>query len=270
MLSSATAQTLPPQISAVQKYILEEDYPETFGGTHYKTKIQNVVVADLDGDGQTEVIVHYMPHYRQSPPIVIYRVAPDLAVKRVSEGLAPGPLQSVTGEFLDSHTLQLGETVDMSIGGQQDDAAIRRKVAESLLKEGANVVEYVNFFHADIHPGIKLGTYTDMTGLAETPETKTCENVQFSTVRQISAGAVSELGSGILLAAWAGTKVYLYQIKSFPNSGFLDKNMWTVDVTTEFNGFAPGAGGPLKYVTASGTERPFVIHCNARQCMQMQ
>jgi hypothetical protein len=49
--SSAPGQTLPPRITAVQKYILERDYPEVFGDTHYKTKVQNAVIADLDGDG---------------------------------------------------------------------------------------------------------------------------------------------------------------------------------------------------------------------------
>ncbi len=97
---------------------MEKEYPEEFGDTTYRTKIENVVVADLDGDGQPEVTVRFIPHYHRSPTVVIYRVAPDMTVTRVTEGLAPGPLVPVTGDFLDSHTL--GEGADITIGDGED------------------------------------------------------------------------------------------------------------------------------------------------------
>src|SRR5690242_5459319 len=94
-------QPVPPAISAVQKYVLEKDYPEVFAGKNYRAKVEGSVIEDLDGDGQSEVIFHFMPHYRQSPTIVIYRITKDLAVTRVTEGLAPGPLHAITDDFLD-------------------------------------------------------------------------------------------------------------------------------------------------------------------------
>src|SRR3954470_9776207 len=159
---SARSQTLPPQITAVQKYILEQDYPEVFGAAHYKTKVQNAVITDLDGDGQPEVIIHYTPNYRQSPPIVIYRVATNLDVTRVKEGFAPGPLVPLTGDYLDSHTT--AEAADLDLDKQQGDVKVRRKFVESTLKQGSSIVEYINFFHFDGRAG--NGTYIDMTGLA--------------------------------------------------------------------------------------------------------
>lgn len=258
----STGQTLPASVAAVQKYMLEQDYPEAFGDKHYKTKIQNVVVSDLDGDGQAEVIVHFMPHYRQSPTIVIYRVTSDMKVKRVTEALAPGPLVRLTGNFLDSHTL--GAAADMTAGAQQGDANVRRKFVDALLNSKASVVEYVNFFHMDGREG--GGAYIDMTSLAVPPAKETCEDFEFSTVQQISAGIVPALGKGMLLAAWVPTKVYLYRIKSFAASGMLEKEVWAVDLPKDFNGFLPGVDGPMKYRTVSGAEQPFVPRCSGHNC----
>ena len=263
VITGAEGQDLPAPVAAVQKYILEKDYPEVFD-EQYKTKIQNVVVADLDGDGQAEVIVHYKPHYRQSPPIVIYRVAPDLNVSRVLEGLAPGPLVPLTGDYLDSHTL--GEAADLDLARQQNDAAARRKFVAATLAQGASLVEFQNFFHFDSRHA-RAGTYIDMTGLTKPPASKDCGNFEFSPVQSISAGQVSALGGGNLLAAWAGGKVYLYRIK-FPASGLLDKQSWAVDVASDFRGFAPGAIGPLRYETTAGQEKPFIIRCRDNQCTQ--
>lgn len=264
--SSAVGDGLPPQIAAVQKYILEKDYPEIFGDAHYKTKVQNAVIADLDGDGQAEVIFHFVPHYRQSPPIIIYRVTAKLDVTRVKEGLAPGPLVPLTGEYLDSHTL--GGAADLDLGAQQGDAAARRKFIAVAQTNFSGVVEYANFVHVDGRKG--SGTYIDMTSLTVPPKTKTCEDFEFSGVRQISAGSLSALGAGNVLAAWAGEKVYLYRIKSFLPSGLLDKQMYVVDLLADFRGFATGAAGPLRYVTASGAEKPFAVQCQRSHCTQQR
>ena len=45
--------------------------------------------------------------------IVFYRIAENLEVSRVIEGLAPGPLQPLSGEYLDSHTLGAAADLDL-------------------------------------------------------------------------------------------------------------------------------------------------------------
>ena len=96
-------------------YLLEEDggnFPELFGEAYYRVKVKAAQVVDLDGDGITEVIVGLTPHYRQSPTIIIFQLI-DGQVHRVKEGLAPGPLQHVSGNYIDSHTVE-ASGVDIS------------------------------------------------------------------------------------------------------------------------------------------------------------
>jgi hypothetical protein len=41
----AQENQLPKEVEAVRRYILEKDYPELFGGTNYRTKIENAIIA---------------------------------------------------------------------------------------------------------------------------------------------------------------------------------------------------------------------------------
>jgi len=265
-LSGATAQTesLPPVAVAVQKYVLEVEYPEQFGNKSYRMRAENLVIADLDGDGQREAIAHYVPHYRQSPMIVIYRVASDMTVTRVREGLAPGPLRPLTGDYLDSHAT---DAADIDIADRQTDPASRRKLVESILEQFGSVVEYANFFHVDARNG--GGTYIDMTGVP-TPDDQTCEDFEFSAVDGISVGIVPAIGDSVLLAAWVSDKVYLYQITAFTSSGMMDKEMWTVDVGPDFKGFPEGPRRELEYLTTSGDAKPFLVTCRGNLCKQLE
>ena len=112
--TNAMVQVRPPEIEAVRKFLLDKEYPELFDKP-YRTKIENAVRADLDGDGALEVVLHVMPHYRQSATIVIFRVDKELVVTRLKEGLAPGPLVPLSGTFLDSHSI--GHAVDLTLNG---------------------------------------------------------------------------------------------------------------------------------------------------------
>jgi len=95
----STEPNLPPEIVSVQKYIIEKDYPEVIGGQHYKTRIESALIADLANDGHKQVIIQYFCHYRQSALIVIYQVDGETGqVARVMEGLAPGPVQPISGD----------------------------------------------------------------------------------------------------------------------------------------------------------------------------
>ena len=265
--SDAVSQTpaVSPVAAAIEKYVLETEYPEEFDDVLYRVRAENLVIADIDGDGRQEAIAHYIPHYRQSPTIVIYQVARDMTVTRVKEGLAPGPLQPLTGDYLDSHTI--GNGVDMSIGGQQEgDQASHLRMVDSILDQFGSVVEYADFFHVDNRKGI--GTYVDMTGVKQ-PEAKTCESFEFSEVDGISVGIVRSVGDAVLLAAWVNDKVYLYRIKALNSDGMIDKEMWTVDTAADFKGFPEGPRRELEYLTTSGGVKPFAVSCSGHECEQV-
>src|SRR5262249_46911000 len=106
-----------PRVEALKKYLLEKDYPEAFGDTRYHARVENILDVDINNDGKKELVVQYNPHYRQSAVVIIYRVSPELELTRVTEGLAPGPLQKLSGDYLDSHGL--GQSADFTVGQGQ-------------------------------------------------------------------------------------------------------------------------------------------------------
>jgi hypothetical protein len=243
---AAGAQALPPEIEAVRKYILEKDYPEVFKEDRYRTRIENALVVDVDGDGRNEVVVHFHPHYRQSPTIVIYRLSKELVVTRVVEGLAPGALQPISGDYLDSHTL--GEGVDLGVKGSLDSAESRGKFAKSALQQFGAVVAYASFWHVDGRAGGK--TYIDLSALALPAKAQNCEAFEFSRVRQIAFGPARGESKGYL-AAWVGRDVHLYTIH-FRDDGMLEKTVEVQAAPEQFGGFLPGKG--LSYSTKAGVE----------------
>ncbi len=189
--AAALAEELSPEIEAVKTYILKEDYPELFNGSlclsegcaegePFRVRAENMLIADLDGDGTTEVVAQFHPHFLQSPTIVIYRMGDKGKVSRATEGLAPGRLVPSSGEYLDSH--MGGWAIDFHIEDQQDDPIARKDVVKTALEDFGNVVEYLTFFHADGRTG--RGIYVDMTSIGKEglPEERTCEGFEFSRV----------------------------------------------------------------------------------------
>jgi hypothetical protein len=77
------------RLEVFKKYLLEKDYPEVFKEP-YRARIENILDVDVDNDGVKELVVHFQPHFRQSPSIIIYKVSPKLELTRVTEALAPG------------------------------------------------------------------------------------------------------------------------------------------------------------------------------------
>lgn len=236
---------LPKEAEAVKNYILKQDYLELFGNKPYHVKIENMLITDVDGDGNAEVVVHLKPHYRQSPPIIIYRLSSDLKVSRVKEGLAPGPLVPLTGEYLDSH--ELGLAVDFEVKEKQDVLIDRKKIVKVALENFGGVVEYKNFLHADNRDGD--GSYIDMTRVETQPDSKNCGQFEFSKVTQISAGTVSGRGDGNYLAALVDDHVYLYKIEGFIDNEFIIKKFSIHGLPNDFKSFATKGGAKLGYST---------------------
>jgi len=242
----AFGQQSDPRLEAVKKYILEKDYPEVFGTDHYKTRIEGVLDVDVDNDGSREVVILYFPHYRQSAPIVIYKISSDLKVSRVTEGLAPGPLQEVSGDYLDSHNL--GSAADFEIeGGNGRPDEVLKIVAAS----GMNgFVAYDFFYHMDGRTGSPA--FIDMRGVKLPTKKHDCEDFEFSRVKQIAAGHLREDSTQNYVAAWVGEEIYVYLIRGVSNDGLLNKKLWVIKAPQGFKGFETGQG--LTYKTDTATE----------------
>jgi hypothetical protein len=224
-----------PRFKAVQDYLLQgDDYPELFDDKPYRMKVTGLAIGDLDGDGQAEVVLSFKPHYRQSPSIIIFRVDKDMRVTRVVEGLAPGPLVPVSGDYLDSHTL--GEAVDLEFqtkGKVKSGAQARKDFINTALKNFGGVVAYKNWFHVDRRSGRKM--LIDM-GQAKVPHEKhNCEGFEFSTVDTIEI-ATKKDESGNYLLALVGDKFYAYKIHKFLDNGLMDKSLEVFSVPQKADG----------------------------------
>jgi hypothetical protein len=242
---------LPPEVRAVQQYLLEREYPELFGSQAYRTKVENALVTDLDQDGTPEVVLLVTPHYRQSAPIVIFRVSKDFTVTRVKEGLAPGPLAPLSGVYLDSHAL--GKGADFSFEAS-DRPLDRTKLLNTILRQRGGVVEYRAFFHIDSRTGDLA--YIDMRHVTVPPGHTNCAGFEFSHVNAIAAGALETEPARVYLAAQVGSEVWLYHISEFLPNGLLQKEVRMERLPADFARFAPGVHPLLRYETPSGEMRP--------------
>lgn len=217
----ASAQSLPPEVEAVKNYLLSSDYPEVFSKTQYRVKAENFIVADLDGDGVPEVIVHMKPHFRQSPTIVIFKVSKGLQVQRVMEGLAPGPLQPLSDKYLDSHSL--GEGIDFQADTKSGDNA-GTGLVQGLVKSGkGGMVLYEQFTHMDGRLGFP--SYIDMRETDLPPNTNTCDGFEFADVEQVEVTPRYSSDGRNVIAARVGKKVYTIRIERFLPNGLLEKSV---------------------------------------------
>lgn len=217
----------PPKLKAVEKYLMQKEYPELFGDNPYHIRPTGYAIGDLDGDGVDEVVMSFYPHYLQSPTVVIFHVDDELNVVRVKEGLAPGPLMKLTGEYLNSHNQ--GVAVDMRMGEKEmKDPERRRAWVLIALKRGQNIVEYENFFHLDGREGD--GSYIDMTHIKNMPEVDTCNGLQFSRVEHLELVKKTKTAKGKIVVDAGGAR-YVYTINRFLPNGLIDKSVNVTSVT---------------------------------------
>ena len=240
----AVGQDNKLRLDALKKYILAQDYPEVFKTDSYKTRIENVLDVDVDNDGAKELIVLYFPHYRQSAPIIIYKINSDLKVNRIMEGLAPGPLQPVSGDYLDAHTL--GEGVDIEL----PKASSLEEIRNAFTMQGlSGFAAYDTFYHIDGRKGRPW--FIDMRGVNVPGNKHDCGSFEFSRVKQVAVGGLREDPTKNYLAAWVGDSIYVYLVTAVSSEGILDKKLWVIQKPQDFNGFNPGHG--LAYTTTAGT-----------------
>lgn len=216
----------PPQFQAVMDYLLKEEYPELIGDKPYHIRPTGFDIADLDGDGVDEVVVSFYPHYRQSPTIVLFRVDNKMKVTRITEGLAPGKLVPVSGDYLDSHTSGYG--VDLTADEAMNDPKKREALIKASIKRMGNVVLYSNFMHLDGRTG--KGMYIDMTHIKNPPKNQTCESFEFARVEQFQVGKQDGDPKPVIMAL-AGGEITFYKIKAIRKDGLLEKEVTVVPVT---------------------------------------
>lgn len=254
---AAIPKEIESKVEAVRNYLLKEDYPELFKDKPYRVRIEDVVFADIDNDGNPEAVVLFHPHYRQTPTIVFFQLDKELKVKRVFEGLAPGPLLPVSGQYLDSHTI--GMAVDLTASAKPGAKPVQpRHVVEAARKSRLRgLVQYRTFFHADGREG--TGSFVDMTHLEVPNHEDKCAHFEFSRVKGIAVGAVWASDPRLHVVARMENEIYIYRIEKIDDRGFLEKNIWVMptpsDFQTFFASFEPRAGAPLLYKTAAGELR---------------
>jgi hypothetical protein len=234
------------QVESLKNHILNSDYPEVFDDKVYRVGIENVVFDDIDSNGKLEAIVHYKPHYRQSPTIVLYQFNTSGKIDRFMEALAPGALVKLGDYYLDSHSL--GQGVDFTVQNEGEKGVLR-KVIETAIKKPSfgNFVLYPDFIHADGRKSNGIPTFIDLSYLKPLESLKNCESFEFHELNQIATGDIS---GQKYLSAWVGEEIYFYKINEFMNSGFLDKEQWIIKTPKELKHL--NQGSPLSYTSTKG------------------
>lgn len=228
-----------PTFNRVMEFMMHADYPEKFKGEGYHVRV--VDTAKLEGfwPGADLFFLAINPNYRQTPTILLFRAEKNGKISRITEGLAPGPLVPVSGDYLDCHTMNMG--VDLTVEGDP------MEVVKTALGQKTNIVRYAKFYHMDTRDG--SGGYLDMSEKPEYRNEITCEKFEFSKVENIGAGSIK---GGNFLAALVGGKVYFYRIESISGEGFLKKTVEVAARPKDFTEFASGDNGELEYKSKDG------------------
>jgi len=237
----------------VRNYLFEQEYSEVFDDIQHKVRIEDVEMIDLDHDVHNEMILLINPYYRQSPTIVLFQISQDYGVRRIKEGLAPGPLVPVTGNYIDPHTL--GGSVDFTIEdddnkhGSTETNLKDKSIIEMVLDSKGHIVEYKNFFHMDTRDG--LGGYIDMSHQEEFADEESCESFEFSFVDEIYSGYMGDQKHNFLITV-VKDSIYIYQIDKIFENGLIKKKMWITPKPAEFKRFIKNSPGPIVYQTTEG------------------
>jgi hypothetical protein len=260
----AKAAVEPPELAAVRRYLADEEPPEQFGDDRLPVRIRGFTVWDVDGDGTREVILWTDPYYRQSPTITLYSVSSAGKVRRLIEGLAPGPLVPATSTLRDSHTL--GRAVDVAnvqaekrraAGTAPDraaDDAFGRDAVATALGRRQHVVQYPSFVHTDGRVG--AGSFVDLSqergGFAEGSDG--CRGFEFAPIEDVTVGTLGGEPQGRYVAAAAGGRLDLYRIERIQADGTLLKRRWAAPKPGDFVRFVGAPGGTIRYETRTGAQ----------------
>ena len=247
----------PPDVQAVFRYLLADDVPEQYGNLKPKLRPQDYEIVDIDQDGTREVFFWSAPHFHQTAPILIYQIANNGAAKRVTEGLAPGPLVATTGDKADSH--RTGFAADEKKPSTSPGAL--SLMVKSFVRFRMQVVEYKHFYHTG-RAG-DAGGYLDMTHQSHLTEEdrNSCRDFQLSDTNAISSGRIGDSDHPYFVALARNT-IEIYRIRGIDRFGFLDKTIWRIDKPADFNGFAKGVDQKIRYWDARNEQKLLEVDFN--------
>jgi len=241
---NTTPENHPTQVKAVVDYLLKVEYPEVYKKQPYRIRMQGFALGDVDGDGITEVFLLVDPHYQQTPSILIYRVGKDGTVRKLIEGLAPGPLIQPNGDRIDAHSL--GLAFDATVGKENNPMAFRKLVLSTMKGEtGCTMVLYPKFFHVDMPDHSR--TFIDMTDRKEIKGLDTCEDIQFSKPSDIEVGKLKGVPGNPRLAVLVGRQCYLYRFTKITTEGFLEKQVTLIPCPDGATRIIQAADGTLAF-----------------------
>lgn len=201
---------------------MKAEYPEVYKKQPYRFRIRGHALGDVDGDGNTEVFLLVDAHYQQTPSILIYRVSKDGTIRKLIEGLAPGPLIKPNGDRIDAHSMALA--FDATAGKVNDPLKFRKIALDTMKgKTGCTMVVYPSFFHVDMPDHSRC--FIDMTDREEVKSADKCEGIQFSKPSDIEVGNLKGVTGNPQLAVLVGRECYLYRITKITDEGFLEKQV---------------------------------------------
>ena len=244
----------PPEVKAVFTYMTEIESPEVYGDKRLNVRPKGYEVVDIDQDGVREVFIWMAPYYHQSPTILIYQVLKDGAVRRVMEGLAPGPLEDFSGKLKNAH--HPGTAADLRI--PEGSPKEKEMLIRNYLRFGMHVVEYRHFFHTDTAQDD--GGYVDMTRHRRYTEEDrySCGDFQFSSIQAIGSGRIGEAEHPYFVAL-TGDQIYIYGIDRITGSGLLEKTIWSVKKPDDLVNFVEDMDGRIHYQNDKNEQRIFEV-----------
>jgi hypothetical protein len=230
----------PKEIQLVFGHILNKEPLEQYDTVIYQLRPRDWEIADIDGDGETEVFLWIYPHYNTTATIQIYKLNKKNEVVRVAEGLAPGKLIKRNDEYLSFHPFGYG--IDFVVN--KNDHSSDSTLAVSFLKNKSNVIRYKNFVHYDSRTG--QGGYVDFSNQVGFLNETTCQEFQFSTPEDIAIGTAGDTTIKYFFVK-VGNEIYRYQIKKITDEGLLQKEVEIFNTPTDFVQFRLDKNGQVMY-----------------------
>jgi hypothetical protein len=245
------ASTLDSTIISAVRAVAEHEPVEAFGkrvGPGF-VPVREIVLLDADGDGAPEAFVWIVPRFRQTPTLLVYGYDQQHGVRRLLEGLVPGSPQPISGHLVDDHTLGFG----IDLGFNSVKPLSIEFLATDGIKNHMSVVRYRTFAHVDGRSSFV--TIVDLSNWKLPPDTKTCEQFEFSSVEALAAGTLAGSGQRYLVALTNGD-ITVYRFRGVRPNGLFDKESWLRPRPSDVVGLAVSPDGAVEVRTRDGQLAP--------------